>query len=237
MSLSLLLTTILLGYPLIFMPSYISEGNSFPKPLSAEEEAEYIKRLVDGDPEARNVLVERNLRLVAHIAKKYSNTGIDPDDIISIGTIGLMKSIETFKPGKSVRLGTYAARCVENEILMWLRKSKKERAEISINEPIGSDREGNEISFNDILGTDGSEISENIEKNARNKELYDAVENRLKERERFVLIKRYGLFNQKSMTQQEVADELHISRSYVSRIEKKALAALQQALQDYTQTA
>lgn len=233
MSLSLLLTTILLGYPLIFMPSYISEGNSFPKPLSAEEEEEYIKRLVDGDPEARNVLVERNLRLVAHIAKKYSNTGIDPDDIISIGTIGLMKSIETFKPGKSVRLGTYAARCVENEILMWLRKSKKERAEISINEPIGSDREGNEISFNDILGTDGSEISENIEKNARNKELYDAVENRLKERERFVLIKRYGLFNQKSMTQQEVADELHISRSYVSRIEKKAIGKLRECFNLY----
>ncbi len=233
MSLSLLLTTILLGYPLIFMPSYISEGNSFPKPLSAEEEAEYIKRLVDGDPEARNVLVERNLRLVAHIAKKYSNTGIDPDDIISIGTIGLMKSIETFKPGKSVRLGTYAARCVENEILMWLRKSKKERAEISINEPIGSDREGNEISFNDILGTDGSEISENIEKNARNKELYDAVENRLKERERFVLIKRYGLFNQKSMTQQEVAEELHISRSYVSRIEKKAIGKLRECFNLY----
>lgn len=233
MSLSLLLTTILLGYPLIFMPSYISEGNSFPKPLSAEEEAEYIKRLVDGDPEARNVLVERNLRLVAHIAKKYSNTGIDPDDIISIGTIGLMKSVETFKPGKSVRLGTYAARCVENEILMWLRKSKKERAEISINEPIGSDREGNEISFNDILGTDGSEISENIEKNARNKELYDAVENRLKERERFVLIKRYGLFNQKSMTQQEVADELHISRSYVSRIEKKAIGKLRECFNLY----
>ena len=233
MSLSLLLTTILLGYPLIFMPSYISEGNSFPKPLSAEEEAEYIKRLVDGDPEARNVLVERNLRLVAHIAKKYSNTGIDPDDIISIGTIGLMKSIETFKPGKSVRLGTYAARCVENEILMWLRKSKKERAEISINEPIGSDREGNEISFNDILGTDGSEILENIEKNARNKELYDAVENRLKERERFVLIKRYGLFNQKSMTQQEVADELHISRSYVSRIEKKAIGKLRECFNLY----
>ena len=233
MSLSLLLTTILLGYPLIFMPSYISEGNSFPKPLSAEEEAEYIKRLVDGDPEARNVLVERNLRLVAHIAKKYSNTGIDLDDIISIGTIGLMKSIETFKPGKSVRLGTYAARCVENEILMWLRKSKKERAEISINEPIGSDREGNEISFNDILGTDGSEISENIEKNARNKELYDAVENRLKERERFVLIKRYGLFNQKSMTQQEVADELHISRSYVSRIEKKAIGKLRECFNLY----
>lgn len=233
MSLSLLLTTILLGYPLIFMPSYISEGNSFPKPLSAEEEAEYIRRLEAGDPDARNVLVERNLRLVAHIAKKYSNTGIDPDDIISIGTIGLMKSIETFKPGKSVRLGTYAARCVENEILMWLRKSKKERSEISINEPIGSDREGNEISFNDILGTDGSEISENIERNARNKELYDAVENRLKERERFVLIKRYGLFNQKSMTQQEVADELHISRSYVSRIEKKAIGKLRECFNLY----
>ena len=233
MSLSLLLSTLLLGYPLIFMPSYISEGNSFPKPLSAKEEAEYIKKLEDGDPSARNVLVEHNLRLVAHIAKKYSNTGIDPDDIISIGTIGLMKSIETFKAGKSVRLGTYAARCVENEILMWLRKSKKERAEISINEPIGSDREGNEISFNDILGTDGSEISEGIEKSVQKKELYDAVQNKLRERERIVLIKRYGLFNQESMTQQEVADELNISRSYVSRIEKKAIGKLRECFSLY----
>ena len=170
---------------------------------------------------------------MAHIAKKYSNTGIDPDDIISIGTIGLMKSIETFKAGKSVRLGTYAARCVENEILMWLRKSKKERAEISINEPIGSDREGNEISFNDILGTDGSEISEGIEKSVQKKELYDAVQNKLRERERIVLIKRYGLFNQESMTQQEVADELNISRSYVSRIEKKAIGKLRECFSLY----
>ena len=144
-----------------------------------------------------------------------------------------MKSIETFKAGKSVRLGTYAARCVENEILMWLRKSKKERAEISINEPIGSDREGNEISFNDILGTDGSEISEGIEKSVQKKELYDAVQNKLRERERIVLIKRYGLFNQESMTQQEVADELNISRSYVSRIEKKAIGKLRECFSLY----
>ena len=117
MSLSLLLSTILLGYPLIFMPSYISEGNSFPKPLSAKEEAEYIKKLEDGDPSARNVLVEHNLRLVAHIAKKYSNTGIDPDDIISIGTIGLIKGVSSYRPEKGTRLATYAVKCVENTIL------------------------------------------------------------------------------------------------------------------------
>ena len=136
MSLSLFITTLLLGYPLIFMPSYISEGNSFPKPLSAEEEAYYIGKMEAGDSHAKDVLVEHNLRLVAHIAKKYSNTGIDPDDIISIGTIGLIKSIETFKAGKSVRLGTYAARCVENAILsqmrLWWRTSLP-RAEKSPN--------------------------------------------------------------------------------------------------------
>lgn len=233
MSLSLFITTLLLGYPLIFMPSYISEGNSFPKPLSAEEEAYYIGKMEAGDPHAKDVLVEHNLRLVAHIAKKYSNTGIDPDDIISIGTIGLIKSIETFKAGKSVRLGTYAARCVENEILMWLRKSKKERAEISINEPLGTDREGNEISFNDILGTDGSEVSEGIELSAQMKCLYEALAERLRDRERTVLIKRYGLFNQEGMTQQEVADELNISRSYVSRIEKKAIGKLRECFNLY----
>ena len=233
MSLSLFITTLLLGYPLIFMPSYISEGNSFPKPLSAEEEAYYIGKMEAGDSHAKDVLVEHNLRLVAHIAKKYSNTGIDPDDIISIGTIGLIKSIETFKAGKSVRLGTYAARCVENEILMWLRKSKKERAEVSINEPLGTDREGNEISFNDILGTDGSEVSEGIELSAQMKSLYEALGEKLKERERTVLIKRYGLFNQEGMTQQEVADELHISRSYVSRIEKKAIGKLRECFNLY----
>ena len=226
MSLSLLLTTILLGYPLIFMPSYISEGNSFPKLLSAEEEAEYIKRLVDGDPEARNVLVERNLRLVAHIAKKYSNTGIDPDDIISIGTIGLMKSIETFKPGKSVRLGTYAARCVENEILMWLRKSKKERAEISINEPIGSDREGNEIQLFDVIETDDQEAHRKIEEKDDILKLYQHVESKLSTRERLVLKMRYGLYNEEEYTQREIAKLLGISRSYVSRIEKSAIEKL-----------
>ncbi len=233
MSLSLFITTLLLGYPLVFMPSYISEGNSFPKPLSAEEEAYYIGKMKAGDSQAKDILVEHNLRLVAHIAKKYSNTGIDPDDIISIGTIGLIKSIETFKAGKSVRLGTYAARCVENEILMWLRKSKKERAEISINEPLGTDREGNEISFNDILGTDGSEISEGIEFSAQMKCLYEALSQKLRDRERTVLIKRYGLFNQEGMTQQEVADELNISRSYVSRIEKKAIGKLRECFNLY----
>lgn len=233
MSLSLFITTLLLGYPLVFMPSYISEGNSFPKPLSAEEEAYYIGKMKAGDSQAKDILVEHNLRLVAHIAKKYSNTGIDPDDIISIGTIGLIKSIETFKAGKSVRLGTYAARCVENEILMWLRKSKKERAEISINEPLGTDREGNEISFNDILGTDGSEISEGIEISAQMKCLYEALSQKLRDRERIVLIKRYGLFNQEGMTQQEVADELNISRSYVSRIEKKAIGKLRECFNLY----
>ncbi len=228
MSFMLFISALILGYPLIFMPSYISEGNSFPKPLSAEEESYYLKKMHQGDKEAKNVLVEHNLRLVAHIAKKYSGTGLDSDDIISVGTIGLIKSVDTFQEGKSVRLGTYAARCVENEILMWLRKSKKERAEISINEPLGTDREGNEISFNDILGTDGSEISRDLELSAQTKCLYEALRKKLGERERTVLIKRYGLFSQEGMTQQEVADELHISRSYVSRIEKKAIGKLRE---------
>ena len=206
---------------------------TFQKPLTPAQERFYLQQYQEGNEEAKKILIERNLRLVAHIVKKYQSGEEDLDDLISIGTIGLMKSIETFKAGKSVRLGTYAARCVENEILMWLRKSKKERAEISINEPIGSDREGNEISFNDILGTDGSEISEGIEKSVQKKELYDAVQNKLRERERIVLIKRYGLFNQESMTQQEVADELNISRSYVSRIEKKAIGKLRECFSLY----
>ena len=192
-----------------------------------------LRRAAAGDRGARDELIRGNLRLVLSVVQRFRDRGESPDDLFQVGCIGLMKSIETFKAGKSVRLGTYAARCVENEILMWLRKSKKERAEISINEPIGSDREGNEISFNDILGTDGSEISEGIEKSVQKKELYDAVQNKLRERERIVLIKRYGLFNQESMTQQEVADELNISRSYVSRIEKKAIGKLRECFSLY----
>ena len=228
MSLSLFITTLLLGYPLIFMPSYISEGNSFPKPLSAEEEAYYIGKMEAGDSHAKDVLVEHNLRLVAHIAKKYSNTGIDPDDIISIGTIGLIKSIETFKAGKSVRLGTYAARCVENEILMWLRKSKKERAEVSINEPLGTDREGNEVNLYDIIESTETDIPERIHLKDNIQKLYEKLENELSPREKLVLKMRYGLYQGEEYTQREIAAQLGISRSYVSRIEKSAIGKLRQ---------
>lgn len=229
MSLALILTSLLLSNPLVLLSSYVSMGGSFPQPLSEEEEEACLKKFEAGDPEAKNMLVERNLRLVAHIAKKYSNTGKNPDDLISIGTIGLIKAVNTYKVGKSVRLATYAAKCIENEILMNIRTTKKNKVEISLSDPIGTDKDGNEISFNDILGTDADAVLEDIDNQMRIKKLYRAICTLLKERERVVIIKRFGLSGQDCKTQREVAKELGISRSYVSRIEKKAILKLKEA--------
>lgn len=232
MSLSLLITSFLLANPLVFLSSYVSMGNSFPKPLTEEEEEACLIAYEKGDNEARNRLIEHNLRLVAHIVKKYANTGKDPDDLISIGTIGLIKSVNTYNRSKGVRLATYAARCIENELLMHLRTTKKNRIEVSLNEPIGTDREGNEISFNDVLGTDPDSILEDVQVKMQIKKLYEALSSELKERERRVLILRYGLNGEEGKTQREVAKLLHISRSYVSRIEKKAILKLKAAFQE-----
>lgn len=229
MSLSVVLTSFLLSNPLIFLTSYVSMGNSFPKPLSEEEEEYYLKLYENGDQIAKNVLIERNLRLVAHIVKKYSNTGKDPDDLISIGTIGLIKSINTYNRQKGTRLATYAARCIENEILMNIRTSKKNKIEISLHEPIGIDKEGNEISFNDILGTYADSIIEDVDTKIQVTKLYKILSKILKDREKTVILLRFGLTGEGCRTQREIAKSLGISRSYVSRIEKKAISKLKEA--------
>lgn len=210
----------------MFLLSYVSTSNSFPKPLSAKEESEYLERFKNGDLEARNMLVEKNLRLVAHVAKKYSGTGYDPDDLISIGTIGLIKAVNTFNSDKGIRLATYAARCIDNEILMVIRNNKKLAREVSLEEPIGVDKEGNEISFIDIVGCDDADVVESVELSIQIKKLYQYIEDELDEREKTVINYRYGINGVPVKPQREIAKMLKISRSYVSRIEKKATKKL-----------
>jgi RNA polymerase sporulation-specific sigma factor len=218
------LTIVSLVNGLMLLVSYIA-NNTFPQPLSEEEEAKYLRLLARGDEVARNVLTERNLRLVAHIVKKFDSTGEDPDDLISIGTIGLIKAINTFNPGKGTRLATYAARCIENEILMHLRYTKKIRSEVSLYDPIGVDKEGNEITLIDILGTHPEVVSEMVENRFEQKRLREKV-HQLTRREKKVLELRFGLEDGARKTQREIARSLGISRSYVSRIEKRALSKL-----------
>ncbi|MCI8648152.1 MAG: RNA polymerase sporulation sigma factor SigK [Firmicutes bacterium] len=208
---------------------------SFPKPLSAKEEEHYISLYESGDESAKDILIERNLRLVAHIAKKY--TGAYPaDDLISIGTIGLIKAVSTYSSKKAARLATYAAKCIENEILMSIRSSKKNKAEVSLSVPIGTDKDGNEISFNDILGTDPDAVLDDISLKIQVTKLIEAIDTVLTAREKKVILNRYGIRGYKPRTQREVAAMLGISRSYVSRIEKKALLKLREALK-YERTA
>jgi len=209
---------------------YVSSSNSFPDPLTREEEEYYLKLYMEGDEKARNVLVERNLRLVAHIVKKYNNTGKDVDDLISIGTIGLIKGISTFDMDKGTRLATYAARCIENEILMTIRSDKKVKVEVSLQEPIGIDKEGNEISLLDILGTDMDNVLDEVHLKLQINKLYNAVNKVLKDREKIIIEMRYGLIDGICKTQREIAKKLGISRSYVSRIEKRAIDKLYREL-------
>jgi len=201
---------------------------TFPPPLSAEEEQYYMQRYIEGDLEAKHILIERNLRLVAHVMKKYQHLDEEMEDLISIGTIGLIKAIVTFNPEKNNRLGTYAARCIENEILMMLRSKKKTSREVSLYEPIGTDREGNEIQLYDIIETEEDDAQTKIALKDDIKTLYAKLESVLSPRERLVLKMRYGLYNQEEYTQREIARELGISRSYVSRIEKSAIEKLRE---------
>lgn len=205
----------------MFFVSYI-KNHAFPQPLSAEEEAKYIRAMLAGDREARNKLIEHNLRLVAHIVKKFDNTGEDTEDLISIGTIGLIKGVESFSVDRGTKLATYAARCIENEILMHLRALKKVKKDVSLHDPIGQDKEGNEISLIDILEAENENIIEYIQLNMEIDKMQDYFQV-LDEREKEVIIYRYGLHDKKEMTQREIAKKLNISRSYVSRIEKRAL--------------
>lgn len=209
-----------------FFTGYISGGNSFPKPLDEKEEEEYLKKLRNGDQDAKNILVERNLRLVAHIVKKYTYPGKDIDDLISIGTVGLIKAIDSFDISKGTRLATYAARCIENEILMLIRNNKKAKGEVYLQDPIGVDKEGNEICLMDVLSSEDDSITEIVENKIQIKKLYYKIYNSLQDRERAIIEMRYGLIDGNCMTQREIAKLLGISRSYVSRIEKKALKKL-----------
>ena len=214
---------------LVFLISYVTNSNAFPMPLSEQEEAELLARFQNGDGEARNILVERNLRLVAHIVKKFENTGEETDDLISIGTIGLIKAINTFDVTQKTRLATYAARCIENEILMHLRSTKKSRSDVLLYDAIGADREGNEITLIDILGTDPDEVLERVELSVEQERLKEMLTG-LGPREKKVLELRYGLGDGIRKTQREISRKLGISRSYVSRIEKRAITKLQQEM-------
>ena len=209
----------------IMLTGYVSGNSTFPKPLSSEEEKKYIACLEDGHEDAKHILIEHNLRLVAHIAKKYSDEK-NLEDLISIGTIGLIKGINTFNSRKSIRLSSYISRCIENEILMHLRSTKRLANEISIEESIGTDKEGNNMTLSDILTTDDVDISNVIGLKIETKQLYKAMKKVLSDNEIRIMTSRYGLGNTKKKTQKEIARELGISRSYVSRIEKRCLKRL-----------
>ncbi|MBE7039867.1 MAG: RNA polymerase sporulation sigma factor SigK [Ruminococcaceae bacterium] len=206
-----------------FLLSYVSQKNAFPKPLSPKEEDELLALIQNGDEEAKEKLIEHNLRLVAHIAKKYSQSaGFDVDDLISVGTIGLIKAVNSYNGKKSVRLATYAARCIENEMLMMMRSARKTSKEISLNESLGGDTDGSEVTLMDILSVDDDDVIDEVSLGIESKKLYEAIENCLSSREKQIIVLRYGLVS-KPYTQREIAKKLSISRSYVSRIEKKAL--------------
>ncbi len=204
---------------------------SFPKPLSTKEESDYLRQCKEGDKEARDKLIEHNLRLVAHIVKKYNMVDKETDDLISIGTIGLIKAIDTFDDEKGIRLATYASRCIDNELLMMLRSGKRLAKEVYLYDPIGSDREGNEINLLDIIEEAEVDIVENIMLEDDIKKLYHMIGKVLTDREREIICLRYGLSNRKEVTQREIANNLGISRSYVSRIEKKALKKLRECFE------
>ena len=202
---------------------------TFLSPLTMEQESECLKKMKNGDLEARNELIERNMRLVAHVAKKYQNPEDEMEDLISIGTIGLIKAVETYKEDYGSRLATYAARCIDNELLMHFRAKKKTSKEVSLYEPIGTDKEGNQIQLLDVVVSEDEDVVELLEQDRKVRRLNEIIPQTLSGRELFMIINRYGLYGKKTMTQREIARKLGISRSYVSRIEKRAIEKLRQA--------
>lgn len=215
---------------LIYFILHIQNTSSFPKPLSPKEEAEMLERMQSGDKNARAVLIEKNLRLVSHIVKKYYSKTNDTDDLISIGTIGLIKAIDSFKPDKKVRLATYASRCIENEVLMHFRSGKKQANDIYLSDTLEVDKDGNPLTIEDTISSD-SDLAEDLETKIRWEKVANIIENLEDEREREIIILRYGLNNKKPLTQREVAQRLNISRSYVSRIEKKVLSDIKKSVE------
>ena len=208
---------------------YLGSTDILPPPLDKDEELEYVKRAQEGDMEARNKLIEHNLRLVVFLAKKYENTKIDLEDLVSIGTIGLIKGVNTYKLGKNIKLATYASRCIDNEILMYLRKTKRKRTEISFEDSLSFDADGNELHLEDVLGTDGDIVTKGLEEKFDRSILYQEVA-KLKGRDKDIIEYRYGLNGKKEMTQKEVASLMGISQSYISRIEKKVIKKLKQTM-------
>ena len=216
----------------LFVIGYISKNSLFPEPLNAEEEKMYLQMLENGDKEARTILIERNLRLVAHVCKKYSNNNTDLDDLISIGTIGLIKGIDSFNYKKGVRLATYVSRCIDNEILMHFRATKKLNNEVYLNEPIGKDKDDNVVTLQEVLENDERSVEESVDLKMKVKLLYEKMKSILKDRERTIIELRFGLDGHKPKTQIEIAHEMGISRSYVSRIETKAIGKLAKEIKE-----
>lgn len=209
---------------------YIGGSDVLPPPLKGQDEQTAIERMEQGDETAKKLLIEHNLRLVVYIARRFENTGINIEDLISIGTIGLIKAVSTFKTDKSIKLATYSSRCIENEILMYIRKVSGQKTEISLDEPINTDWDGNELLLSDVLGTDADVVMRPLEENAEVQLLHEAL-SRLPEREKTIIMMRYGLGGRKELTQKEVADEMGISQSYISRLEKRVMLRLRRDLQ------
>lgn len=216
----------------IFVIGYISSSNLFPEPLTAEEEKECLEKMKNGDEDAKNILIERNLRLVAHIAKKYAATNIEQEDLISIGTIGLIKGINSFNISKGARLSTYVARCIDNEILMYLRSIKKLGAEVYLEDTIGKDKDDNKVTLKEVLENNEKNIEEEVDLKMKVKKLYQKIKEVLKDREKTIIELRFGLDGDKPKTQRQIAKMMGISRSYVSRIETKAIGKLAQEFKE-----
>ena len=216
----------------IFVVGYITGSSLFPEPLSQEEEKIALIKMNEGDSEARNLLIERNLRLVAHVCKKYGNTKVEQEDLLSIGTIGLIKGINSFNIEKGAKLSTYVSRCIDNEILMYLRSSKKLNAEVYLNDPIGKDKDDNIVTLEEVLENEERNVDEVVDLKMKIKELYGKMKKVLKDRERTIIELRFGLDGKKPKTQNEIAKSMGISRSYVSRIETKAIGKLAKEIQE-----
>ncbi len=219
----------LLGIPEKSILYYITGTDALPMPLSPEEEADAMRRLSEGDNEVKSELIEHNLRLVVYIARKFDNTGVDTEDLVSVGTIGLIKAVNSFVPEKNIKLATYASRCIENEILMYLRRIVRLRLEVSLDEPLNVDFDGNELLMSDVLGTDPDLVSKNIENTVEKQLLWEAI-NKLSQREKTIMEMRFGLTGTEEKTQKEVADMMGISQSYISRLEKKIILRLKKEI-------
>ena len=216
----------------VFILGYISNNSLFPESLSPEEEKLYVEKMNNGEIEAKNILIEHNLRLVAHVCKKYANTNVDQDDLISIGSIGLIKGINSYDSKKSIKLSTYISKCIENEILMYLRSSKKLNSEVFLEEPIGKDKDDNTVTLQEVLENDERPIDEEVDLKMKISKLYEKVKKILRSRERTIIELRFGLNGKEPKTQKEIAKDMGISRSYVSRIETRAIGKLAKEIKE-----